>query len=424
MNQVETNQGKEFRDERGYSSLEVMHDRAGETETKVGNYEREGYESAHLIEERRREGGSRKGSQIEECLHDQINELEDEKVGLKNKNIMLNDKISFLNQKLALLETRLEEMEKSYLTTKAEKKEFRGRYETKSKQLKEANQKISELTEEKMKLEEEINRLHSNAEEKSEQVKEMIEKVESLQELNNQLALDNERKSQELMEYSLMRSSINTGNIGFYFNLQDSRTSSGRDQSNKFIYPEKFSNMENKKNSMENFEMGSEGNFNLNAMEQQEVATDRSEYPKGFGMQQVHLEEIIDQKQEIKKLRSEKYELISKMNNIKEDAKLSCFKYEENLRELKSKLKKFKEKEVSDFRGSTWFKKKVSSCKIENELRKKNLKISKLTSQIQKLQGQLKSYPQDSHSIHSKRFSNNQRLSSNTESKNSLYQRE
>lgn len=182
--------------------------------------------------------------------------------------------------------------------------------------------------------------------------------------------------------------------------------------------------MEIKKSSMENFEMESEGNFNMNVMEQQEVATDRSEYPKGFGMQQMHLEEIIDQKKEIKKLRSEKYDLINKMKNIKEDSKLTCFKYEENLRELKAKLKKFKEKEVSDFRGSTWFKKKVSSCKIENELRKKNLKISKLSSQIQSLQGQLKSYSQESHSMHSKRFSNSQRMSSNTESKNSLYQRE
>ena len=217
LNQIENNPGKEFRDDRGYSSLEVMHDRAGETETNVqSNYEREGYESANLMEDKRR-NSSPKNSKIEESLQDQINELEDEKVGLKNKNIMLNDKISFLNQKLALLETRLEEMEKSYLAAKNEKKEFRGRYENKSKKLKEANQKIIELTEQKMRLEDEIHRLNNDADEKSEQVKEMIDKVESLQELNNQLALENDRKSQELMEYSLMRSSINTSISPYIF---------------------------------------------------------------------------------------------------------------------------------------------------------------------------------------------------------------
>ena len=164
--------------------------------------------------------------------------------------------------------------------------------------------------------------------------------------------------------------------------------------------------------------------YNLNEDNvREEEAKDRSEFPKGFGIQQMHLEEIIDQKKEINKLKNEKYELINKMNNIQEDAKLNCFKYEEDLRELKSKLKKLKEKDTSGFKGTTWLKKKVSSCKIENELRKKNLKISKLTNQIQKLQSQVKILSQDSHSHQMPRFSSS-RMSSNTESKNSLYQRE
>lgn len=167
-----------------------------------------------------------------------------------------------------------------------------------------------------------------------------------------------------------------------------------------------------------------DANLRENPMGPQEEARDRSEYPKGFGIQQVHLEEIIEQKKEIKKLRKEKYELVEKMNNIKEDAKLSCFKYEENLKELKQKLKKFKKRDVPSFRGTTWLKKKVSSCKMENELRKKNLKISKLTGQVQKLQGQVKTLTNDAHTPHPKRFSNTGRVSSNTESKNSLYQRE
>lgn len=160
--------------------------------------------------------------------------------------------------------------------------------------------------------------------------------------------------------------------------------------------------------------------------EQIEEANDRSEFPKGFGVQQMHLEEIIDQKKKIKRLKSENYELMTKMNDIQENAKLSCFKYEEDLRELKEKLKRFTEKEAesSGYRGSSWLKKRVSSCKVENELRKKNLKISKLTGQIQKLQTQVKSLTQDSLGMQVPRFGKMQRMSSNTESKNSLYQRE
>lgn len=106
----------------------------------------------------------------------------------------------------------------------------------------------------------------------------------------------------------------------------------------------------------------------------QPEANDRSEFPKGFGVQQMHLEEIVDHKNEIQRLKNEKYELINKMNNIQEDAKLTCFKYEESLKELKQKLKKFKNNEIGSFRGTSWLKKTVSSCKIENELRKKILK--------------------------------------------------
>ena len=156
----------------------------------------------------------------------------------------------------------------------------------------------------------------------------------------------------------------------------------------------------------------------------QPEANDRSEFPKGFGVQQMHLEEIVDHKNEIQRLKNEKYALINKMNNIQENAKLTCFKYEESLKEMKQKLKKFKNNEVGSYRGTSWLKKTVSSCKVENELRKKNLKISKLTNQIQKLQGQIKYFAQDNHLGNKKRFSTSGRISSNTESKNSLYQRE
>lgn len=78
------------------------------------------------------------------------------------------------------------------------------------------------------------------------------------------------------------------------------------------------------------------------------VATDRSEFPKGFGVQQLHLEEIIDQQKEIKMLKSEKYNLVSRMTMIKEDAKLNSYKYEEHVKDLKTKLKKYKEQDRKD----------------------------------------------------------------------------
>lgn len=215
-NQLDHPPPKDFRDERGYSSLEVLHDRAGETEIRnQATYDRSNYERANAIEELRREGESRQTNKLEESLQDQINELEDEKVGLKNKNIMLNDKISYLNQKLVLLETQLEEMEKCYLTAKDNKREIRSRYEAKSKRLKEANQQVAELTKARQRLEEEVERLNLEAEKKAEQVQEILEKVESLQELNDRLATENDLKSQELLEYSLIRSSINTGATPF-----------------------------------------------------------------------------------------------------------------------------------------------------------------------------------------------------------------
>ena len=155
------------------------------------------------------------------------------------------------------------------------------------------------------------------------------------------------------------------------------------------------------------------------------VATDRSEFPKGFGVQQLHLEEIIDQQKEIKMLKSEKYNLVSRMTMIKEDAKLNSYKYEEHVKDLKTKLKKYKEQDRKDshgYRGGVWLKKKVTSCKIENELRKKNLRISKLTGQIKVLQGQVKSLSVKE--MLALKYTASKRFSSNTESKNSLYQRD
>ena len=207
MNNLDDAQERDFREERGYSSLEVLHDRTGETEvSRNQKFEHENYESAKIIRDIHRVG------EVEQSLHDQVNELKDEKIGLKNKNIMLNDKISFLNQKLTLLETRLEEMEKSYLTVKSEKKEFWVNYEAKSKELKQVRLQLEEVTEQKKFIEEEMGRLTVEVEKKSDQVKDLLNKIDSLHEINGQLVAENELKSQELIESSLIRSSMYTGN--------------------------------------------------------------------------------------------------------------------------------------------------------------------------------------------------------------------
>lgn len=192
------------RDDRGYASYEVPHDRAGETGVPREMPFENNYESAHVQRTFTDEN-------LERSYKDQINELEDEKVGLKNKNIMLNDKISFLNQKLALLETRLEEMEKSYLTVKGEKKEFRGRYEAKVKQLKEMHSKTSDLKEQIKFLENELDRTNLEVENKDKQVADMTEQISNLREINKQLVIESDLKTQELMDYSLLRGSEKTG---------------------------------------------------------------------------------------------------------------------------------------------------------------------------------------------------------------------
>ena len=215
MNQLEDPNVREYREDRGYSSLEVMHDRAGESEGKrVIGHEHENYESANVLGNNQILGAStsRQSQKREHSLHEQINELEDEKVGLKNKNIMLTDKISFLNQKLALLDTRLEEMEKSYLSAKNEKKEYRSRFENKNRQLKELRQEMFEIMEKNKLLENELESVKIDLEKKDFEVKELIGRFEKLQEFNNQLVNEAESKSQELMDLSLIRSSVNTGN--------------------------------------------------------------------------------------------------------------------------------------------------------------------------------------------------------------------
>lgn len=215
MNQLENPNTREYIEERGYSSLEILHDRAGESEgRRVIGHEHDNYESANVLTNNQVIGASisRQSQKRDYNLHEQISELEDEKVGLKNKNIMLNDKILFLNQKLKLLDTRLEEMERSYLSAKNEKKEYRSRFENKNQQLQELRQEMFEVLEKNKLLENKLENLKIDLEKKDFEVKELVGRFEKLQEFNNQLVNEFESKSQEMMDLSLLRSSVNTGN--------------------------------------------------------------------------------------------------------------------------------------------------------------------------------------------------------------------
>ena len=152
---------KDFKDERGYSLLEVLHDRAGETEIcNQATFDRSNYERINTIEMLHQKRESKQTNKLKESLQNQIKKLEDEKMGFKNKNIIFNDKISYLNKKLVLLETQIKEMRKCYLTAKENKCKIRSCYKAKSEKLKETSQQVVELTKTREQREEKVDWLN------------------------------------------------------------------------------------------------------------------------------------------------------------------------------------------------------------------------------------------------------------------------
>ena len=147
---------------------------------------------------------------MEDSLKDHINELEDEKVQLKNQNIMLIDEISLLKQKIGLFENKLEDKNQMMEKVKGEKKEIYSWYENKSKKMKDTLLEVEAMKTQQHYMNTQIANLKENIEDKNELIKELNDKIDNLQEINNHLATENELRSHEMVDYSLMRSSDKT----------------------------------------------------------------------------------------------------------------------------------------------------------------------------------------------------------------------
>ena len=113
-----------------------------------------------------------------------------------------------------------------------------------------------------------------------------------------------------------------------------------------------------------------------------------SEYPQGFGVKRLHDEELRKQQEQIEQLIREKADFEQEIKEMQEDAEINGMKYSKTIRDLKMKISELKEASRSSSRFS--FKKKLSSCRTENELRKKDLDIQKMRQRILKLQDRLR----------------------------------
>lgn len=134
-------------------------------------------------------------------------------------------------------------------------------------------------------------------------------------------------------------------------------------------------------------------------------------------MKRLHDEKLREQQEQIEMLTEEKKQMEQEIKEIHEDSEMRSLKYNQKIQDLKMKISELREASRSTSRFS--FKKKLSSCRTENELRKRDLQIHKMRQKILKLQDQLRSSNRGGvHGYHT-----TPRLGSGSESRGLGYQR-